>query len=269
MKYKIGDVARILGVSPDLLRYYEKKGVVSPEKDSNNDYRYYDSWDINFLMDCLWFKNFGFSIEQIADIVHIPSVSELTGLMIKKEAELQETISRCQLLLKRSEEHRSKLAEIDRLLYRCEICDSPEFIRFINRIGDSYDVGSELQDLARQWLKVLPFNHRYFEMTPGLPLAENEGNCRWGFSITRDYLDLLNVEIKAPIAVIPSKRSIHTIFKNSGGRGSFRPSLLQYAEDYAKSQNLHLSGPISGILLASVLEGDNLTGYFEAWLPIE
>ena len=27
MKYKIGDVAKILGISPDLLRYYEKKGV--------------------------------------------------------------------------------------------------------------------------------------------------------------------------------------------------------------------------------------------------
>ena len=25
MKYKIGDVARILGISPDLIRYYEEK----------------------------------------------------------------------------------------------------------------------------------------------------------------------------------------------------------------------------------------------------
>ena len=72
MIYKIGDVARILGVSPDILRYYEKKGVVTPRKGENNDYRYYDAWDINFLMDCLWFKNFGFSIDQIADIVRIP-----------------------------------------------------------------------------------------------------------------------------------------------------------------------------------------------------
>ena len=28
MIYKIGDVARILGVSPDILRYYEKKGLL-------------------------------------------------------------------------------------------------------------------------------------------------------------------------------------------------------------------------------------------------
>ena len=59
MRYKIGDVSRILGISTDLLRYYEKKGVVQPQKDKNNDYRYYDTWDINFLIDCLWFKRFG------------------------------------------------------------------------------------------------------------------------------------------------------------------------------------------------------------------
>ena len=30
-----------------------------------------------------------------------------------------------------------------------------------------------------------------------------------------------------------------------------------------------LFGPICGVLLASVMENDVLTGYFEAWLPIE
>ena len=80
-KFKIGETARILGISPDLLRYYEKKGIVSPEKDAVNGYRYYDFWDINVLMDCLWFKNFGFSLEQIADIVRIPSMHELDALL--------------------------------------------------------------------------------------------------------------------------------------------------------------------------------------------
>ena len=167
MKYKIGDVARILGVSPDILRYYEKKGVVTPMKGENNDYRYYDAWDINFLMDCLWFKNFGFSIDQIADIVRIPSISELDGMLSAREEELRAVIARTQLQIKRMEEHRHDLAKIDRLLYRCEISESPEFVRFINRVGNAYDIGGGLKGLAQQWLKALPFNHRYFEMNAG------------------------------------------------------------------------------------------------------
>lgn len=98
MMYKIGDVAKILGISPDLLRYYEKKGVVMPMKGKHNDYRYYDFWDINFLLDCLWFKNFGFSIDQIADMVKIPSSNQLGELFLKKEDELRAAIARCELL---------------------------------------------------------------------------------------------------------------------------------------------------------------------------
>ena len=268
-KYKIGEAARILGISPDLLRYYEKKGVVSPEKDQNNDYRYYDFWDINFLMDCLWFKNFGFSIEQIADIVHIPSTAELDAMLLDKEKELRRTMNRCRLLLQRSEEHRRDLARIDTLLYRCEIADSPEFIRFINRVGNSYMVMDGLQDMARPWLRVLPFNHRYFEINADAELPGTEENYRWGFSLSRDYAEALDFEITPPMKVIPSRKSIHTIFKNPGGRGGFAPGLLQYALDYAEAEGIRIFGPVCGVLLASVLENDVLTGYFEAWIPIE
>ena len=120
MQYKIGDVAKILGISPDLLRYYEKKGVVMPMKGKHNDYRYYDFWDINFLLDCLWFKNFGFSIDQIADMVKIPSSDELNDLFLKKEDELQATIARCELLLRRSEEYRRDLRLSKELLGVCD-----------------------------------------------------------------------------------------------------------------------------------------------------
>ena len=37
--YKIGEVANILGVSADTIRYYEKAGIVYSKKDSSNGYR--------------------------------------------------------------------------------------------------------------------------------------------------------------------------------------------------------------------------------------
>ena len=106
-------------------------------------------------------------------------------------------------------------------------------------------------------------------MNADAPLPGSEDSYRWGFSLTRDYVDALRFEVVPPMAVIPSRKSIHTIFKNSGGRGCFAPSLLQYALDYADARDIRIFGPICGVLLASVMENDVLTGYFEAWLPIE
>lgn len=43
MKYKwtIGEMAKLLDVSTDTLRYYEKAGLLSSDRHSDNGYRYY------------------------------------------------------------------------------------------------------------------------------------------------------------------------------------------------------------------------------------
>lgn len=268
MKYKIGDVARILGISTDLLRYYEKKGVVKPEKNEHNDYRYYDSWDINFLMDCLWFKNYGFSIEQIAGIVKIPGVDDLDTLFAEKEDELRRNMRRSELLLLRSEQYREDLKKTHTLLDRCEIADCPAFVCFVNREGHEYALGGETQRLARHWLEAMPFNRRYFEINADALLPGGEDNYRWGFSLGLDFVEKLGFSVASPMITVPVQRCIHTVFKSAGGRDGFSPALLRYALDYAAENGLSLTGTAHGVLLASVMEPHGLTGYFEAWLPL-
>lgn len=267
-RYKIGDVAKILGISPDLLRYYEKKGVVKPTKDAHNDYRYYDFWDINFLLDCLWFKNFGFSIEQISEMVRIPSADELSELFEKKEDELRASIAHAQLLLARSEEYRQDIRKISQLLGKCELAPSPAFVRYINRYTDSYDTSPALQKLSHDWLNLMPFVHRCFEISE-LDLKRGYGNdYKWGLSLTMDYVEKLHVSTEPPVSHVPACAcTIHSVFRNSG-KGNFSPQLLDYVVDYAMFHDLTICGPARGNLLASVLQDDVLTGYFEVWLPV-
>ncbi len=267
MRYKIGDVARILGISPDLLRYYEKKGVVTPFKDAHNDYRYYDAWDINLLMDCLWFKNFGYSIEQIADMVRIPSAEDLQDIFQYKEDELRATIHRCELLLRRSQEHREQLRRVPELLGKCELAESPWRLCFINRVGNEYPSGEGLERFARQWLRAMPFNHRYFEISEKALFEGAEDDYRWGFSLEEDYVRALDFSREPPMEAIDPKLSIHTVFR-SRGKGKFSPRHLDYALEWAEEQGLRVCGPAQGVLVESLLEEGELCGYFECWIPV-
>ena len=253
MKYKIGDVAKILGISPDLLRYYEKKGVVMPMKGKYNDYRYYDFWDINFLLDCLWFKNFGFSIDQIADMVKIPSTTELDGLFLQKEDELRATIKRSQLLLRRSEEYREDLKKSQELLGVCEIVDSPEYVRYLNRYTDTYSNAPELQKLSHDWLGLMPLTHRCFEIPQDSLLADDGQEYAWGLSLDMEYVKLMEVPVEEP----------------NTGKGNFSPKLISYMVDYCRDNDLKIIGPARGTLLCSIDSEGGLTGYFEVWIPIE
>ena len=48
-EYQIGDIAKIVGLSCDTLRFYEKKGIIKAKKKSNG-YRCYSEEDLYRLM---------------------------------------------------------------------------------------------------------------------------------------------------------------------------------------------------------------------------
>lgn len=62
--YLIGDVARLMGLSRDTLRYYEKRGILSSEK-GENGYRYYTDQDIDRLMGILYQRKMNLSLDRM------------------------------------------------------------------------------------------------------------------------------------------------------------------------------------------------------------
>lgn len=267
MRYKIGDVAKILGISPDLLRYYEKKGVVKPIKDRANDYRYYEPWDINFLIDCLWYKNFGFGIEQVARIVSKSSYDDILSMMEDKDEEIEAAIRRQELLLRRARQYLREVRRAKGLLGKCDLVYAPEIVRYLNRYNFIYDNSKELQDLSHQWLQYMPLTHRCFEIEQE-DLANKTDNYAWGFSLGMDYVKELNVPLAPPVVHLPSEPSLHSVFTSSG-KNAFSPRHLKFIMDYARANGLTVAGNARGNLICSVLEDNQLTGYFEVWIPIE
>ena len=268
MRYKIGDVARILGISTDLLRYYEKKGVVTPQKDKTNDYRYYDTWDINFLIDCLWYKRFGFGIPQVAYMVTDCYHGDLSSLLEEKGDELAADIRRQELLLERLRQYQEAVQRVKACLGICRVEDSPEVICYLNRFNYDYDNRPELQKLSRQWLDYMPFTQRYFEIPQDGLLGDGD-DFAWGFSLSVKYAEELEVAVKPPVRRLVSRRSIHSAFR-SVGKNAFSPRHLAFMLDYAEKNGYTVSDGAMGNLVCSVREENGqLAGYFEVWLPIE
>jgi DNA-binding transcriptional MerR regulator len=266
MRYKIGDVARILGISSDLIRYYEEKGVVTPRKDPSNNYRYYDTWDINYLIDCLWYKNFGFGIEQVARMVTEYSYDTLLGTLEERSEALRETIHMQQLLLQRIEKFSERLSETKSYVGRCELRESAPFCYYINRHNAEYDNQLGTQELSRRWLKYMPFTRRYFEVPPEAMTGLGDDNV-WGFSVGKQYIEAFGIEIVPPIQEMPPWLCIHSAFK-SAGHERFSARKLDFLLEYARENRLTPLRGAFGNLACSVMEAGAQTGYFEVWLPV-
>ncbi|MCY6356342.1 MerR family transcriptional regulator [Clostridium sp. ZS2-4] len=67
--YSINQVAKIFNITTNKIRYYEKKGLLEPLRDVNNEYRKFNDEDIMKLQAILLYRSIGLSIKDIKDIM--------------------------------------------------------------------------------------------------------------------------------------------------------------------------------------------------------
>ena len=95
--YKVGELAKLYGVSPDLLRYYEKKGLLHPKR-LENGYRAYsvrEVWRLNVIRDL---RALDLPVEIIARYLEDHSAATTRTLLEDELALLDEQIARLQTL---------------------------------------------------------------------------------------------------------------------------------------------------------------------------
>jgi MerR family copper efflux transcriptional regulator len=87
--YKIGELARLSGVSPRTIDYYTGLGLLAPAKRSSGNYRLYDHETLNRIRRIEHLKAQKFSLEEIRD--RFAAISRVTpdAKVSQKLAELQ------------------------------------------------------------------------------------------------------------------------------------------------------------------------------------
>lgn len=104
MSYSIGKAAELCNLPASTLRYYEREGIVCPERTENGVRRYSDE-DITWLTFISLMRNTGMSIADLSRYVtlrraHVEgSEEELLAIMRKHEKHLAEQIAQYQLNL--------------------------------------------------------------------------------------------------------------------------------------------------------------------------
>ncbi len=89
---KIGELARICNVSTQTLRYYDAEGVLKPDIiDSSSGYRFYSVNAVEKYKKIIFYKNLGFSLDEIKKI-QLATNEELRDILQKKKAVLSESI---------------------------------------------------------------------------------------------------------------------------------------------------------------------------------
>ena len=278
--FRIGEFSRITRVTIDTLRHYDALGLLKPAKvDPFTGYRYYSAKQLRSLNRILALKEVGFSLEEIARILHPAGKltnDQLRGMLkaqlVRAEQEVQAAQQRQERILARLHylnleddmpAYEVTLKPVDKLT----IAAIREVVPAIEQMPQRC---SEMFDTIARWMQAnnLPFG-------PSLSIYYNEGFTREDIDtecafIIPDPGAAKTARPEAPIEVrqieavplVASTIATDRFYKKAGGLLPAYNALAQWIEE----NGYQIAGPPRELFYGSAERGD-LTA--EVQYPVE
>jgi DNA-binding transcriptional MerR regulator len=85
LPYTVGEVADLAHVSVRTLHHYDEIGLLEPSRRSDAGYRLYDEADLGRLQQILLFKELGFELERVKEVMGDPAFDRHAALLGQRE----------------------------------------------------------------------------------------------------------------------------------------------------------------------------------------
>lgn len=263
MRYTQKDMREKLGVSRDTLRLYEQIGIIRPEVDPSNGYRYYDSWQVNLIWDCKLYQGMGFSLAEIRDILHADDMARLEGRVRRRRDELAAELRRLEAELGECELYLDELGTVPGRLGDYELVSVEE--RLFAPAREVHDFPGPTNQEALRFINKETSHTRPLFWFPSV----REDHYFWGFSMRASVCEALGEKVdEHEVVRLPACRALSTRL-DARERGGFGRALFDGLVGEAERRGLTPRGDLYGTLIARAHGEDGYHRYVRAFLPVE
>ena len=260
--YTIHQISKLLGISADAIRLYEKEGLVTPVRNPQNGYRYYETQEIQRIMGIHLYRQLNVSIAEIRNLMSSTSLPEVAdgfaSLTLQTENEIEH-------LQKRLEKLRFMKQHLDNLIdgqLHCSIRDLPAFYTLYHQ-DFSQPLYSNMKDILTSpifsfgnFCYSLEKTDHHFYRSKALQFAVREpmmNICPWAnnadsFPRIEGCRCIYSV-VEAPVY---SELNWH----------------LENMISYANEQGVTCSPNAYAFYIFSLVPKDTIIDYYEVYLPI-
>lgn len=262
MRYTQKDIRQKLGITRDALRLYEKRGIIQPEIDLQNGYRYYDDWQMNLLWDCRYYQGMGFSLAEVQEILSTDSLGRIEARLEHRETEMRHELLRHELAL---HEHSRFLEELRLVKSDLGVVTERDFA------GCICVVEREQHTIAQETCaQAIAFANRNVSLMKPYFWFPEAGGRRyyWGSAMRLEVYRKLEEEPgNEGVLELPPCRALSTVL-DAGERGGFGAELFLGLLDAVAASGHEITGPLHGELLARTHDTAGFHRYVRAYVPV-
>lgn len=271
--YKVGEIANFYGVSGDTIRFYDRKGVLQPEKKGDNNYRSYSKEEFIIMDYIMRMRSLGISIENIKKMVVSTTLQDSLEIVTESEAEIEMQIKELEHQRQLIRGYKAKLKDCAQAYGKVTLEQSPIFlVRDIknNNMKDTMEAFSRAQIPTLPLLGVLIDGEAYDSLElyhKFLDRVERQKICDY-VVIASDYQNLCEQEgfPREEFKIIPSRRCVHIIGMD---HTNIDYSSIKPVYDFIQQNHFKISAPPVLLFLTLENRGEDGIEYTEIWVPVE
>lgn len=266
MAYSTSQMISKLGVTRQMLRYYESYGLIDPKREENG-YRRYSDLDGFQILRTKVMQSLQVSVQDIRERIEANDLSARLELLRQSEQLLQEQIHILQARLERVRVHRQFVE--DALFSNNEITEKETYgIYKLSMLGEGVqDVGD---DIAKQWLEhlpiaeigwLIPWNEQAILSDAVLP-------AQLGLEVLPELAEKHLLHVEKPVCFFPAGYSVRMMMSLQDPfypRGAQLMPLYQYC----KRKGYRVISDISGRYSGSDLVNGQIQYFFSARVLVE
>jgi DNA-binding transcriptional MerR regulator len=214
-RYRIGDFARFMGVSPDFLKLYEEAGLLRVEQ-RRSGYRYYPFHDSARVLEYMKLRNYGVRIRDMEALL-LDEEDNVLGELDRKADEMRRSVERTEILIDAHDRFRRWAEARRRRPIDWEIKElEPAFFLFHSNSQDFID-DDRIYEIVRDWSSWLPAVKSAMYVTSIASDADRAAN--WGLAVSESFFKRCGLPANGAVVRLPMSKCF--IYHFAGLKGAF------------------------------------------------
>lgn len=262
MRYVIGDVARTLGMTTAGLHFFEKEGVIDPQK-GDGTRRTYDAESIIRLISYRKYRSMQLPLKEIAHQFS-PEGETSDGITEKLGVQCEEMLAqarRCAQIAQDIRWFEQAIRRAETSLNQVDLAFTPECYALV--IGDDGFISRDKAEQRRvaQWLEHQP-------STRFSTLGKPDGTACFGYTIEAEHARELGLDQTPGVQHLPSKVALHTYHKLSRPYFDEPGRAFSLLWEQMRTRGFVQNGLAFGVNLCVECRDGMRDTICEVWLPI-
>lgn len=211
MKVSISTLSTAYGLTPEALRYYEEKGLLSPERTASSGFRRFSIADVQMLGIIKSLQRQGFSLDEIRRVVYTGcTLEDLIALMDEKRSQLAEQASFALAMCNRVTVCTDLLRDSDRLLMQPRICQgTAAYLLGFDSVAHLWESVPKMP-ILKDLIDVLPLTN-YCTIVPRDRLLGADTPTRTGVCAPSEYAAFIHADF-SQLRMSAGPRSVRMLF---------------------------------------------------------